>query len=101
MHDEELTAVGVWSGIGHRHSPARVRSGPFDFVPEAVAGSATAGPGWVASLDHEAGNHPVEEHAIVEAILGEKDEVVDGLRRPFSVELDLDVSVIGVQCRCV
>ena len=66
----------------------------FALVAEAVAGTAAAGAGRVAGLDHEVVDHAMELHAVVEALSGEKHEVVDRLRRVLGIELELDRAAI-------
>jgi hypothetical protein len=41
----------------------------------------------------------MEDDVVVETIAGEEDEVVDGLRRPFDEEVDVDVAMIGLDGR--
>src|SRR5439155_21245556 len=60
---------------------------------------AGAGPGRVAALDHEVGDHAVEDDAVVEPVARELEEVLDGLRRLLVEELDCDRAVVGVQGR--
>ena len=48
-----------------------------EFILELVAGAAGAGAGGVAALDHEVVDHAVEDGAIVKALAGQEDEVVD------------------------
>jgi hypothetical protein len=59
----------------------------FELVGEAVAGTAAAGAGGVAALDHEVGDDAVEDGAVVELVAGEEDEVADGVRRFGGEEL--------------
>src|SRR5438046_1583551 len=56
--DEELAAVGIRAGVGHRDGaglefPLRV----LVLVLELITGPAHAGAGRVATLDHEVGDH--------------------------------------------
>ena len=66
----------------------------------------------VAALDHEAGDHPVEDRPVVEAVaallpgagvdplalaLGQLGEVGDRLGRVVGEELHLDVAAVGLQ----
>src|SRR5215813_6505099 len=55
-----------------------------------VAGAARAVALGIAALHHEAGLHTMEGEPVVEALLGEGDEVLHGLRRVLWEELDLD-----------
>src|SRR5262249_57179534 len=68
-----------------------------EVVLERVTGTAHAGAGRVAALDHEVRDHAVEDDAVVEAVAGELAEVLDGLGRVVVVELDVDRPVTGLQ----
>src|SRR5919204_2394871 len=53
LGDEELRAVGVGPGVGHRQVAGPVEAArPADLVLEGVAGTAAAGAERVAALDH-------------------------------------------------
>ena len=52
------------------------------------AGAAAPGAGGVAALDHKVADHTVKEEAIVIALLGKKDKVVDCFGRMLSIKLD-------------
>src|SRR4051812_4479068 len=93
--DEELTAVGVRAGVGHRERAAHDLV-VVELVLERVAGAAAAGAGGVAALDHEALDHAVEDDAVVEVVAGKLPEVLDRLRRVLVEELERDVAVVGV-----
>src|SRR5277367_1423335 len=77
MRDEELRAVGIRPGVGHRECAglmfARIVS---RFIAEAIAGAAAAGAGGVAALDHEIGDDAVEFHAVIKFVTGQEDEIV-------------------------
>ena len=81
--DEELAAVGVRAGVGHRQHAALVAHAVVGLVLELVARTAGAGALRAAALDHEIGDHAVELQAVVEAALGEIDEIGDRQRRLF------------------
>ena len=66
-----------------------------ELVLELVAGAAGAVPARAAALDHEVGDHAVEDEPVVEAVAGELREVRDGLRRVVGEELDLDRALAG------
>ena len=87
-HDEELAAVGVGAGVGHRDRTDLVATRGRQFVLEAVAGATTAGAGGVAALAHEAVDDAVEDDAVVVVVPGERHEVVDRLRCLGSIEVD-------------
>ena len=85
MHDEELAAAGVGGGgTGHAQNAALMLQIILDAVEEelaldAVAGAAHAGALGAAALDHEAGDDTVEDQAVVEAGIGQSDEVAHAL----------------------
>src|SRR5215211_6859407 len=98
VHDEELRAVGVRPGVGHRHGAlgvgAAVEFGrAVDLVVEAPAPgrlAAAPGPLRVAALDHEALDDAVEDDAVVLALLGQQPEVLRRLRRVLLQQLEAD-----------
>src|SRR5713226_9851315 len=69
--DEELRAIGVGAGVGHGQLARLVEAvwRALGFVLELIAGAAEAGASRVAALDHEVGNHAVEDGAVVEPVL--------------------------------
>src|SRR5688572_27914785 len=96
VRDEELAAVRVRAGVGHRdHAALVLERIALALVGELVAGAAAAGAGRVARLDHEVVDDAVKLHAVVEALTGEKYEIVDGLRCVLRVELELDRAAVG------
>ena len=107
VRDEELRAVRVGAGVGHREDAgAAVLEVFVELVFERVAGAAGAGAFGAAGLDHEVGDDAVEREAVVEAVFGELLEVGDGFRCFVVVELEADVAVLGFDrggfhlCRC-
>ena len=78
---EELAAIGVYaSGVGHRqYSRPIVAEGGAELVGESVARAAPASAGRVSALRHESRDDTMERHAVIEAVAGEEDEVVNGL----------------------
>ena len=64
--DEELRAVGVRAGVGHRERAADDLV-VVELVLEGVARAAGAGALGAAALDHEVGDHAVEGEPVVEA----------------------------------
>jgi hypothetical protein len=50
-----------------------------ELVLERVAGTTGAGTGRISALNHEIGDHSVEDDAVVEALAGELLEVLDRL----------------------
>ena len=101
VHDEELAAVGVGSGIRHRQRAAFVLAWSIELVAEAVTRPAAPGPGWITALQHESGDDPVEDHFVVVPLAGEEEEVVDCQRRFCGEEFDGDVAECRMQCRVV
>src|SRR5947209_12259444 len=97
--DEELAPVRVRAGVRHRECAAHDLV-VVELVLELVAGPAAAGAGRVAALDHEVGDHAMEDDAVVEAVSGELQEVFDGVRGVVVEQLDRDRAVAGVQRRC-
>ncbi|MPN63595.1 hypothetical protein SDC9_211359 [bioreactor metagenome] len=96
MHDEELAARRVGHHAArHRQHAARVleRVGKAvlaELARDRVARSAHAGAGRVAALDHEAGNHAVEDQPVVKALLDQVHEVGDRIGRDFGEQLGLN-----------
>ena len=102
VRDEELRAVGARAGVRHREDAgAVVLERRVELVAELVARAAGAGAGGVAALGHEALDDAVERDAVVVAVAGEEDEVVDGVRRLVGEQLDDDVAVVGADGRRV
>src|SRR5579864_2529961 len=78
--DEELAAVGVGAGVGHGERADLVFAGVVaGFVLETVPGTAAAGRGGVAALNHEVGDDAMKDGAVVEAVASQENEIVDGL----------------------
>src|SRR5215218_7015577 len=115
LGDEELGAVGAGAGVGHGQVPGPVEAvGTVDLVLELVAGAAPAVPERVAALDHEVGDDPVEDRALVQGPLllgaggrvaprlgagGQADEVLDRLGCGVGEQADPDGALGGLQGR--
>jgi len=99
VHDEELAGGGVGvGGAGHGEDTAGVFAvgAGVEFGLEAgVAVGAGAGAGGVAALDHEAGDDAMEDHAVVEPLAGEVEEVLDVVGGDVGPEFDGDVAFGG------
>src|SRR5687768_12212149 len=65
--DEELAAVRIGTGVGHRQYPGfAVTKRGVELVPELVPGSPGAGAEAIPALDHESVDDTVERDAVVE-----------------------------------
>jgi hypothetical protein len=86
--------------------------GGVELVTEFVAGPAGAGAERVPALDHEAGDHPMEDRPVVERLLGglpgprvgpfagalrQFDEVANGLGSVVREEPQDNVALVGPQ----
>src|SRR6185312_3538767 len=82
--DEELRAVGIWPGIGHgqtsRHFEIQIR---IDFVGNCITRVAFAGAQWVTALNHEAGNHAMEDGPVIEWLVVHGLVGLSGIRPVF------------------
>ena len=47
-----------------------------------------------AALDHKAGNHAVEDQAVIVVVIAQIDEVIDALGGLFGVQLSLDNAAV-------
>ena len=93
-HDEELAAGAVrvpWPGHGqHTGGVAQIVLGEAvagELALDVVAGAAHAVAVGTAALDHEAGDHPVEDQAVIKAPVGQGDEIVDRVGGLLGVQL--------------
>jgi len=94
MGDEELTAVGAGSGIGHGEETATVvlETGS-ELVGEFVTGPPHAAACRITALDHEIRNDAVEGDSIVESAAGEIQIVRYGNRGLAGIHGRMDVSL--------
>ena len=69
----------------------------FDFVFESITRSAAPGPGRVAALDHEIGDHAMKAGVVVKFFAREKNEVVHRLRRVLGEEIAHDFAARGFE----
>src|SRR5215831_1226101 len=107
--DEELRAARVRAGVGHRQRAARigdlrvgqvlVLDAPMRAVTRAGARTVRILAVRAAELDHELVDHAVEVKPVVEAFLGERDEISGGDRHLVGEKLDLDVAHGGRERR--
>ena len=100
VHDEELRTCGVGGlASGHGQDTTLVLQVILDAVEEelaldAVAGATHAGAVGAATLDHKAGNHAVEDQAVIVVVIAQIDEVIDALGGLFGVQLSLDNAAV-------
>src|SRR5271165_1298445 len=87
--DEELRAVRVRPGVGHRERAPDDLVG-VDLVGERVAGAARAGTLRAAALDHEVLDDAVEAEPVVEAVGSQLAEVLDGVGSILVEQLEHD-----------
>ena len=76
MHDEELGAIGIGTGIGHGDGAAGILVG-YGLVGKFVAGSPTPVTLGIATLDHKAFDDPVKDGIVVKVFAGEGNKVID------------------------
>ena len=88
----ELIKLHPVMAPGRRHTDAAD-------LPTEVSAYAMPGALRAAALDHELGDHSVEDELVVEPVARELAEVGDGLRRVVVVELERDRPGVGVEDR--
>ena len=69
----------------------------FQFVVEPVTRATAAGPGRVATLDHEVVDHAMKDGAVVKFFARQKNEIVHRFRRVFGKEIADDFSPRGLE----
>src|SRR5262249_14082718 len=96
--NEKLTAVGVRAGVRHGQAADLMFVWiVFYFVFEPVTRAAAAGPGWVAALDHEVGDHAMKDGAVVKFFAREKNEIVHRFRCVLGKEIAHDFPARGLK----
>ena len=96
--DKELTAVGVGAGVSHsQHAGGVEEQLAGDFILESVARAASAGASWIAALDHEILNDPVENEPVIETLPCQEHEVINRYGRMVCQQLNSEVAVVGVK----
>jgi hypothetical protein len=94
--DEELAVGAVGIALArHRNRAAAVRRSVELGLEVRKPGPAHPGAGRIAGLRHESGDHPVEQHAVVKALLGEVCDPLHMFRSKVRAELDDDVAAGG------
>ena len=99
LHDKELAAVGIGSGIGHAQRAAEIVQLLAALILELSAVdalTARTGAGGVTALNHEILDDAVEDEAIIIALFGQGYEVLDGFGGNLRVKLDGDIAHVGV-----
>lgn len=94
MHDEELRAVGVRSGVGHGNSTTKIFTSE-GFVCKLVSWSTCTGTSRITALDHEAIDGAVEDGVGVKVIFGEIDKIIDGDGSVLRIKSNDDVTFGG------
>jgi len=80
--DEELAAVRIWTGVGHRNNTCFMLQWIVqDLIFEAIPRTAAPGTGWIAALDHEIADHSVKSYVVIKTLIGQKNEVIHCLWR--------------------
>src|SRR5208282_2452403 len=92
--DEELAAAGVLARMGHGERARRMLL-RVDLALDLVAGAAHAGSRGTTALDHEILDDAVEIESVVEALLGERDEIFNGSGRVLLEKLEVDRALAG------
>ena len=102
MADIELRATGITPRMGHRQGSSLMLLGvdlAIDLVTRATGPSHATGPIptiRATSLSHEAGDDAVKRKPVIEAILGQFDEVGHGVGRVGLEQLELNQACLGV-----
>jgi len=95
--DEELRVGAVGDlRAGHRAGAAGVRFAVEFGLEVGLVAAAHAGAGRIAALRHEAGDHAVEDHPVVEAFARERGDAFDMAGREIGTQLDDHVLVVAI-----
>jgi hypothetical protein len=94
--DEEL-AVGAVGVLGARHGAdaADMRLAVELRLEVGKVASAHAGAGRVAALGHEARDHPMEHHAVIESVACQTGDPLDVAGSEVGPKLDDDIAAAG------
>lgn len=80
MGDEELGSIGVGTRVCHRKNAGFVMAmAGVKFVGKSIAWPPRTCPSGVATLCHEVSDNTVKNGAVVETLVGEEDEIIDGI----------------------
>src|SRR5262245_48719166 len=93
VRNKELRAIGIASGICHRQNTRFImlEGQGTPLIIKLVTRTSSTSPGGVAALDHKAVNDAVERGVIVEAVAGQKDEIIDSDGSLLSEQLHRDI----------
>ena len=87
--DEELRAACVGACVCHGEDAfGRVKEAFAEFIGDGVAGAARAVSVRVTALDHKSVDDTMEDEAIIEAFVGEVNEVLCRFRSFVTIEFD-------------
>src|SRR5580658_534948 len=101
--DEELAAIGVGTRVRHGEiAVLGVLQSVMKFVGEFVARAAAACALGIAALNHEVGDHAMEDGAIVEGLaglraIGERDEVLHRFGGLVGEQLDFELPLGSIE----
>src|SRR3954463_9835310 len=98
MRDEELTPTRVSPVECDTHRPPQIRA-LTRLVAHRVAGTAFPVSARIAALNDEVGDDAMEGEILVEALLYQRNEVVDHQRRVEHCQLELNRPSIGIDER--
>lgn len=91
MHDEELRAIGIGSGIGHGDRAARIIAGKR-FIVKLIARAAGAVTFRIAALDHEILDDAMENGAVIKIFLCQPDKIIHGDRRGIVIQKNFHIA---------
>ncbi|CAD75263.1 conserved hypothetical protein [Rhodopirellula baltica SH 1] len=98
MSDEKLRPIGVGTGVGHRQNAGTIMLElGMELIFKLVTGSTTPAAFGATALDHEVGDHAVENQSVVVLLLAERFEVLNGLRSFVVKQFDANRSAIGIK----
>jgi len=96
VRDEELRAVGVGSGVGHRESPGGIVSQfRVKFIFKRVARAAGARALRATALDHEIVDHTVKSQSIIKPLAGQLFEISNRFGCFVSEKFNTNLALVG------
>ena len=100
MHNEELAAgtVGCLCASHTQHAAAMLQivhhTVGGELALDAVAGTAHTVAVGAAALEHKAGDHAGEDETVIDAAIGQRDEVAHALRCDVGIQLADDLAAV-------